>query len=311
VTSPPKGGAPPGSSTPPPAGAPASAPSPKPGAPGAPRVAAIPQPPPWYRRLRTDPPLPIGPAIGAAFIGLVVLAWWFITRGSPTEAFISPSKLPSPGAVFGAFGALLDEGLVDSLISTLARVFTGVGLAALVGISLGVAAGAHRGIGAAVGPLVVFLRSIPMGALLPLMLVMFETGEKQKVMFLFFAIVAFVFSDTVKAVSLVPQRYVETAQTLGGGNLQIIFKVLVPLALPDILTSLRFQVGLALGYVTLAESIGSAADTGIGHMLNINQVRGLIEQNYLLLFIIAGVAYGIDLLIRSLQAGLFRWRQDL
>jgi NitT/TauT family transport system permease protein len=277
----------------------------------APAVAAVPQPPPWWRRLRTDAPFPLNLLIGGAFIALVLLIWWLLTNGSPTTAFISPSKLPGPGAVFGSFGKLWNQGLVDSLIATLIRVFGGVALAAIIGISLGFLAGSIRGVAAALGPVVIFMRSIPMGILLPLTLVMFETGEKQKIMFLLFAIVAFVFSDTVKAVSIVPPRYVETAQTLGASNRQIIFKVLVPLSLPDIVTSLRFQVGLALGYVTLAEAIGAADDAGIGHLLNINQTRGLIEQNYLLLFIIAGVAYGIDLLIRTVQAGLFRWRQDL
>jgi ABC-type nitrate/sulfonate/bicarbonate transport system permease component len=182
-------------------------------------------------------------------------------------------------------------------------------LAAVVGVVLGVLAGTNRAIGAAVAPLVIFLRSIPMGALLPLMLMLFATGEKQKVMFIFFAIVPFVFSDTVKAISIVPQRYVETAQTLGASNRQILRKVLVPLALPDIITSLRFQFGLALGYVMLAEAI--ATSSGLGVMLNNNERMGNIEQNYALLFVIALLAFLLDFLIRFFQRGVFQWRQDL
>jgi len=156
---------------------------------------------------------------------------------------------------------------------------------------------------------VIFLRSIPMGALLPLMLMLFATGEKQKVMFIFLAIVPFVFSDAVKAISIVPERYVETAQTLGASNRQILFKVLVPLALPDIITSLRFQVGLALGYVMLAEAI--ATPSGLGVMLNNNERMGNIEQNYALLFVIALLAFAIDFLNRFFQRGVFQWRRDL
>jgi ABC-type nitrate/sulfonate/bicarbonate transport system permease component len=170
-------------------------------------------------------------------------------------------------------------------------------------------AGTNRVIGAAVAPIVIFLRSIPMGALLPLMLMLFATGEKQKVMFIFFAIVPFVFSDTVKAISIVPERYVETAQTLGASNRQILMKVLVPLALPDIITSLRFQFGLALGYVMLAEAI--ATPSGLGVMLNNNERMGNIEQNYALLFVIAMLAFVIDFLIRFFQRGVFQWRRDL
>src|SRR4029079_12481839 len=97
-----------------------------------------------------------------------------------------------------------------AIVETLKRVFLGVLLASVVGIVLGVFAGTNRAIGAAVAPVVIFLRSIPMGAMLPLMLMLFATGEKMKVMFIFFALVAFVFSDTVKAISIVTERYVET-----------------------------------------------------------------------------------------------------
>jgi NitT/TauT family transport system permease protein len=127
-------------------------------------------------------------------------------------------------------------------------------------------------------------------------------------MFLFFGLVAFVFSDSVKAVSLVPERYVETAQTLGASNFQIFYKVLVPLALPDIITSIRFQVGLALGYVMIAEL---ATPTGLGALLNVTQREGPYEHIYLLLFVIAVVAFCIDLVLRTLQRGAFAWRRDL
>lgn len=274
----------------------------------APSSAGAPASPPWWRTLRADPPFPIRVVIGAGLIALVVLVWWFVTRGDAISAIVSPSKLPSPGAVIRSFGSLGDN-LSDGIIATLGRVLAGVLLAAVVGVVLGVLAGTNRAVGSAVAPLVIFLRSIPMGALLPLMLMLFATGEKQKVMFIFFAIVPFVFSDTVKAISIVPERYVETAQTLGASNRQILRKVLVPLALPDIITSLRFQFGLALGYVMLAEAI--ATSSGLGVMLNTNQRQGHIEQNYALLFIIALLAFMLDLLIRFFQRGIFQWRRDL
>jgi ABC-type nitrate/sulfonate/bicarbonate transport system permease component len=268
----------------------------------------VPAPPPWWRTLRADPPYPIRIALGAGLIALIFLVWWFVTRGGPTVAIISPSKLPSPGSVARSVPTLKGS-LFDGIIATLERVLLGVVLAAIVGVVLGVIAGSSRAVSAAVAPVVIFLRSIPMGALLPLMLMLFGAGESQKVMFIFFAIVPFVFSDSVKAISIVPERYVETAQTLGASNRQILLKVLVPLALPDIITSLRFQFGLALGYVMLAEAIN--APSGLGHMLNTNENRGLIEQNYALLFIIAVLAFMIDFLVRFFQRGIFQWRRDL
>jgi len=268
----------------------------------------IPQPPPWWRTLRANPPVPVRLALGGTLIALVVLLWWFVTHGPPVERIVSPSRLASPYEVLTSVGKLTEH-LFDGIAATLQRVLLGVGLAATVGISLGVIAGTNRAIGAAVAPLVIFLRSIPMGAMLPLMVAAFSTDETSKVMFIFFALVAFVFSDTVKAISIVPDRYVDTAQTLGASNWQIVAKVLVPLALPDIVTSLRFQFGLALGYVTLAEAIN--APDGLGKMLNTNERLGNPDQNYALLFIIALLAFALDFLIRYFQRGIFQWRRDL
>ncbi|MBS1122708.1 MAG: cmpB [Deltaproteobacteria bacterium] len=288
----------------------------------------LPKAPPWWKTLRADPPAHTRTLLGLGFISLILLLWWFVTRGdeinvyfdgrrgelllslkASTARIVSASKIPSPGDVFGSFGSLLDRELGRNLGDTLQRVLSGVALAAIVGVSAGIVAASHRGVNAAIAPLVIFLRSVPMGALIPLTMLLFGDGEGQKTKFIFLAIVGFVFSDTVKAISIVPERYVETAQTLGASRFQIIRKVLVPLAIPDIVTSLRFQFGLALGYIMLAEEIN--AEYGIGKLIMGSQRVGPYEHMYLLLFVIALIAFTIDLVLRTLQRGIFPWRRDL
>lgn len=272
---------------------------------------ALPAVPPWWRRLRAEPSAAMRLALGVGMIAIVLFAWWLATRGeAPEDRFISPNKLPSPGEVFGSFGHLWDRGLLDNTLMSIQRVALGVGLAAIVGVTLGIAAGANRGVASALAPIVIFLRSVPIYALLPLTLLLWKPGEEQKTMFIFIGTVPFVFSDAVKAVSLVPERYVETALTLGASNRQIIQKVLVPLALPDMITSIRFLVGLALGYIMLAEAEVDA-QSGLGVLISNSQREGPYEHVYLLLFVIAVIAFGIDLLLRTLQRGMFTWRKDL
>ncbi|MBA3541671.1 MAG: ABC transporter permease subunit [Deltaproteobacteria bacterium] len=267
-------------------------------------------PPPWWKRLRTDPPFFVRLGLGAAMVALVFLLWWFVTRGISYERIVSPATLGSPKEVWDSIAVMQKPVLLESIIDTLQRVFLGVGLAAIVGVTLGVVAGSIRSVSAALGPIVIFLRSVPMAALLFLTLLLFGgIGEKQKTMFIFLAVIPFVFSDTIKAVSIVPERYVETAQTLGASRFQIIWKVLIPLSIPDVITSLRFQFGLALGYITLAESAGQTR--GLGNMIEAANRQGPREHVILLLFIIAFIAYGIDLILRTLQRGAFRWRKDL
>ncbi|HUQ05216.1 MAG TPA: ABC transporter permease [Kofleriaceae bacterium] len=271
---------------------------------------AIPKPPRWLTTLRAEPPAVLGKLLGLGCILFILIVWYLFTAGdSAADRPISPSKLPSPGDVFDSFGKLEERGLVDGIIATLVRVLKGFGLAALVGVGFGVLAASFRAVAAFLNPLVLFGRSLPLAALIPITILWFGIGEKQKEMFIFIASAPFIFSDTVKAISLVPERYVETAQTLGASRWQIIYKVLFPLALPDIITGLRFLFGLALGYIMLAEAINSRA--GLGFMINTGERLGLIEQNYLLLIIIGILAYLVDWVLRFMQRYFFYYRKDL
>jgi ABC-type nitrate/sulfonate/bicarbonate transport system permease component len=143
-------------------------------------------------------------------------------------------------------------------------------------------------------------------ALIPLTILWFGIDETQKVMFIFIATVPFVYSDAVAAIAGVPDRYVETAQTLGATSLQIVRKVLVALALPDIYNSLRHLFGLAFGYIMLAELIN--AQHGLGYLLMTSQRRGLSEHIILVLMIIGLLAFGIDRVLFWFQRGLFPYR---
>src|SRR3990167_4773949 len=197
--------------------------------------------------------------VGVGGVAFVLLLWWLATRGAtPENRLVSPLSLPSPLEVFRSFPSLWkDRGLVESIAATLQRVLVGFGLAAAVGIPIGIVAGSWRVVQAAGAPLALFGRNLPVAALIPLTILWFGIDETQKVMFIFIACVPFVYSDVVAAITAVPDRYVETAQTLGASSSQIVRKVLVPMALPDIYNSLRHLFGLAFGYIMLAELINA------------------------------------------------------
>ena len=246
--------------------------------------------------------------VGVGAMGLVVLLWWAATAGhGPEDRLISPVILPSPAEVIRSFPSLLnDRALVQSIAATLKRVLIGFGLAIAVGVPLGIVAGSWRVVESAGAPLALFGRNLPVAALIPLTILWFGIDETQKVMFIFIATVPFVYSDVVAAIASVPDRYVETAQTLGATSLQIVTKVLVALAIPDIYNSLRHLFGLAFGYIMLAELIN--AQHGLGYLLMTSQRRGLSEHIILILIIIGLLAFGIDRALFWFQRGLFPYR---
>jgi len=260
--------------------------------------------------IRTPPGPLAARALGFGTIAILLLVWWLVTRGETAEArLVSPVILPAPSEVVRSFSSLwVERGLLAGVVATLRRVLIGFGLAAIAGVPLGILAGAWRIFDAAAAPVALFGRNVPVAALIPLTILWFGIEETQKFMFIFIACVPFVFSDAVRAVTLVPDRYVETAQTLGASRLQIVLKVLVPLALPDIYKSLRSLFGMAFGYIMLAELIN--AEHGLGYLLSTSQRRGMSEHIILILMVIGALAYGIDRFLLWMQRGLFPYRTD-
>jgi len=324
----------------------------------------------WWKRvltIRDTPSYVEGLLFGAGCIGFVLLVWWILTVGEGDSRLVDPYTLPSPRETFESFPDQWQRELSLSIVISLARVLGGFLLAAAIGVPLGVIAGSYPRVNAFFKPLVLFGRSIPIAALIPLTMVWFGLGEFNKVMFIFLATIAFVIFDTVNTVNAVPDRFIDTAYTLGahgsrkkgariavfagvaygllimvgwyllkesdGGSLfiefstaaawkrfgmgfvmgfalwfpiaghQVLRKVILPLALPDIVNSLRLIFGLAFGYIMLAEVIN--AKTGIGALIINSQRRGFQEHIYLCLFIISLLAWAIDRSIMLLQRQLF------
>jgi len=250
---------------------------------------------------------------GFTCVAAVAAAWFVATSGPPGEPerrWVSPTTLPSVKETVDAVPAVFGERkLVANTLVTLKRVCLGFGLAALVGVPMGILAACFPSLRAFLAPLAVFGRNIPVAALIPLTFFFFGIGEFQKVMFLFIASVAFIFSDTTAAVLDVPQRFVDTALTLGASRRQIILKVLAPLAAPSIFNSLRLLFGLAFGYVMLAELVKFGTDSGgLGDLINISQRRGQREPILIVLLLIPLVAWSIDRALYWLQCDLFPYR---
>jgi len=246
---------------------------------------------------------------GALCIVLCIGVWWFVTRGESEERILSYTILPSPSETLASFSSLwFDRALTRNLVATLWRVLLGFGLAAVIGIPVGVLCGCFSRINAFFSPLSVFGRNIPVAALIPLTFSLFGIGEFQKVMFIFIATVAFVLSDTARAIMDVSDQYIDTAYTLGASRWQTIMKVLVPLAMPSIFNSLRLLFGLAFGYIMLGELVTIGDTGGLGHLINLSMRRGPREHILLVLIIIPLVALWIDRLLFWIQKELFPHR---
>jgi NitT/TauT family transport system permease protein len=256
--------------------------------------------------LREDPSLIWRGILAAACLGAIFGLWSWGASGDDGNYLVPP-----PTDVLGSFTNLLDErDLVSNIFISLKRVVLGFGLAVLIAVPLGIVAASFRVVNAFLAPLQTFFRNTPMATLVPLTMVLFSLSEKQKIAFIFMATFAFVLSDTVAAVMTIPQRYVETAETVGASRRQIVIKVLTPLALPDITTSIRFLFGLGFGYIILAEMLDLSSG-GLGAMIIVSQRRSNYDEMYMIVFVIVALAFVIDKVLHFFQRGVFPYRKDL
>jgi NitT/TauT family transport system permease protein len=236
--------------------------------------------------------------------------WWLVTSGEAEERILSPALISSPRETFAELPGLWTErGLLVNIFASLKRVALGFGLAAAIGIPLGVLCGCFPRVNAFFLPLCLFGRNIPVAALVPLTFLLFGIGETQKMMFIFIACVAFVVTDTARAVLDIGDEYIDTAYTLGAKKRQVILKVLFPLALPSIFNSLRLLFGIAFGYIMLAELVKFGGESGgLGDIILQSQRRGPKEHILLVLMIIPLVALALDRFLFWIQKELFPHR---
>ncbi|WEX08680.1 ABC transporter permease [Chelativorans sp. AA-79] len=201
-------------------------------------------------------------AVGAA-AALVLLAVW---EACARTGLVAPQFLPAPSRVVTAFwGMLKDQNLLWHSGVSIARVWTAFLLAAVMAIPIGILMSSYRIVGAALEPVVDFIRYLPVPALVPLSIIWFGVDETTKIFLLwlgtFFQLVLLVADDMRR----VPQEYVEVARTVGANSWHVMKDVALRSMGPSLLDNLRITLGWCWTYLIIAEIV--AANSGIGYLI--------------------------------------------
>ncbi len=159
---------------------------------------------------------------------------------------------------------------------------------------------------AAFSPVTTASGYVPIATLVPLTMSWFGTDEIQKIVFLAMAFGIYLLPAVIKAIDNVPDVYLRTASTLGATRWQIVRRVLVPVALPDIWHGMRLAFGVGWTYLVLTEVVVVAG--GLGELIFISQRRGPREHIYLVILVITLIAWVSDLIWVHLGRRLFPYR---
>jgi ABC-type nitrate/sulfonate/bicarbonate transport system permease component len=201
---------------------------------------------------------------------LGTVGFFAIWHGLAASGLVPRNALPSPGAVLATawhltFEPFAGHTLPQHLAASLGRFGMGFGLAALVGVPLGLAMGRWRLLDDIVSPVFEMLRFVAPLAWVPFAALWFGTGIGGPVMVIFAGAFPPCLINAYRGAKLVEPRIVEAAQVLGASGPRIMTEVLLPGSLPSIVAGLRVSAGLAWQSLIGAELI--VASAGIGYVM--------------------------------------------
>ncbi|MBG0838562.1 MULTISPECIES: ABC transporter permease [Pseudomonadaceae] len=191
--------------------------------------------------------------------------------------------------------------------SSLQRLGLGLGIAALLGLVLGIAAGSVPLFGAPLSPLLTVLSMIPPLAILPILFIVFGLGELSKVMLIVIGITPCIARDIEQRAREIPGELLIKAQTLGANSWTLILRLVLPQLMPRLLISLRLMLGSAWLFLIAAEAIAST--DGLGYRIFL--VRRYMAMDVILPYVvwITLLAWLMDLGLRQVLRLCFPWHE--
>src|SRR6516165_1521987 len=246
-------------------------------------------------------------AISVATMIAIFALWWLASH----FRWVPPLFLPTPETVFtrlyeSALGRLTDAPLATNFGWSMFRVFSAFLLACMTAIPIGIGMGVSRIARGIFDPPIEFYRPLPPLAYLPLIVIWFGIDELSKVLLIYLACFAPLAMSARAGVRSVSQEQIHAAYSMGASKWQVIRHVIVPAAMPEILTAMRIAIGF--GWTTLVAAEMVAATRGLGQMV-LNASNFLRTDIVIMgIMVIGAVAYLFDLLMRYVERLVVPWK---
>ncbi len=242
--------------------------------------------------------------LNVASVFLFLAAW----NAATEYGWISPIFLPSPASVASEAGKLVRTGeLWGAVLASSRRVFLGFALAAAVAVPLGILMGVWRPAKAVVDPFVSLLRPLPSITWIPLTMLWLGIGESQKTAIVFMGSWIYILLYTLESTKRVDPLLIRAARNLGASDVAVMREVILPGALPGILSGLKVTLAISWSCVLSAEMV--AAQTGLGALIWIAKDWGNLP---LVLVGMAGISVTVllaDALAERAERLLLPWER--
>ena len=222
--------------------------------------------------------------------------------GSFTPGYKDNLLAFAQGEVNLGYIPMLDGHIWDSLF----RVLVALGLGILIGVPLGIYMGVSRFFKSFFDPMIELYRPVPPLAWAPLILTIFGIQDDGKIFLLFMVAFAIMVISARTGASGTQLSKIRASHSLGASNQQILRNVILPNALPEILTGARIAIGVCWGTLVAAEML--AGTTGIGFIENVARTVSDYELIWVTILIMGLLGLAFDMFMRLMIAKLIPWR---
>jgi sulfonate transport system permease protein len=234
-----------------------------------------------------------------ALLGL----WWLLCA----TGVLAPAVLASPATVASSGWELWRSGQLPSALGvSLTRAIVGLALGVSVGLALGVVTGFSRLGEELLDSPMQLLRALPFLSLVPLFMVWFGIGDEARILLIAVATAFPMYVSTAGGVRAADAKLVEAMRTFGLGRRRLVREVVLPGALPSLLSGLRLSMTLSVIALIAAEEIN--ATSGIGYLMNQAQNYSRTDVLTVCVLIYGVLGLAADLIARGLERSLMPWR---
>ena len=235
---------------------------------------------------------------------LLALGWELTAR----LHLVDSSALPSLTNVGAAWVDLIRDGeLIDNGAASLYRAAAGLALAVVIGGGLGLAMARFKLLDIFINPLVELFYPLPKSALIPVTVLWLGFGNGSKILLIFLGCMIPVTIGAYNGARGSDHALVWSARSMGAGRLRMMWDVILPSAMPEILNGIR--TALALAFILLVSSELIVSQSGFGYLIGYLGSTGAYEGMYAVVLTVALLGFGADRIYQLLMHRLLRWRE--
>jgi NitT/TauT family transport system permease protein len=244
--------------------------------------------------------------LSSVYLLVIFFVLWQII---PSVGWADPIYLPPLSRVLAEASIVGFGQLATDVLTSIWRIVVGFLIAIVAALPLGfVLTGAFRRATDFLAPLMTFLSQIPPFILFPVFIIIFGVGETGILAVIIWSAFWPTLFSTIAGSGHVDPLLVKAARSMGAGRLDIFLNIVIPSALPQIMTGMRSGLTLCFMMLIGAETMG--ASSGMGWEINMAQRMAVIPRIYLMALVVAIVGLIINYLFEWFERSVVVWRED-